>query len=66
MLQALGLLVHRFPAVAKEGNEVSLEDAVTADGSEGGVTAVQGEDYALVRYVLQQTLLGQPLDHSAD
>jgi len=66
VLETLSLLMDGFPTVAEEGDQVCLDDSVTADGAKSGVTAFERENYALVGNVLQQPLLGEPLDHPAD
>ena len=66
VLQPLGLIVNGVPGVAQERDEVGLDEAVPAKHAERRAPAVLGELDALVGHVLQQPLLGQPLDHAAD
>ena len=40
VLETLSLLMDGFPTVAEEGDQVCLDDSVTADGAKSGVTAL--------------------------
>ncbi len=66
VLEPLRLLVHNLPAISQEADQIGLENPVTAHHAERQPPSVGGELDTLVRHVLQQSLLGEPLDHPAD
>src|SRR4029450_12826663 len=66
VLETLSLLMDGFPTGAEEGDQVCLDDSVTADGAKSCVTTFERENRALVRNMLQQPQLREPLDHPAD
>ena len=66
VLQPLGLVVHRVPGVAEEADQIGLDESVTAQHAKGDATARAVSNDSLVGHVLQQSLIGEPLDHPAD
>ena len=66
MLQALGLVMHRVPGVAQVRYQVGLDEAVTAQHPERHALAIGRQLDSSIAFVLQKTLLREPLDHPAD
>ena len=57
VLELLGLSMHLIPAEAEPGDQVGLQDAVTADHAHGPSSPLLGEGDGLVGLVDEQSLL---------
>ena len=64
VLQPLGLFVDRIPGVAEELDEVGLDQPVPPDHSQRRASTLVGQLDTTIRDVLQEAVLGQPLDHA--
>ena len=65
MLEALGLVMHRVPAVAEEGDQERFDQPVPPQHLQRRLSSRLGEGHSLVRQVLQQSGIGQSLYHAA-